>query len=350
MMKAHGLSYDEIGERNGWSYTKVNRAITEGRRRFMRVYEGIESGEECDRFAPIVEALAGGSATAAQVLEIRPHLRHCTACRAAVRDLHLSRLAARRCSCRSSPWPSRAAYRLRASRSACTSSPSRPRCRSSGSPTTWGICRSSSLRQPTSRSAAVGSRACDRASRSSSIERAPPTSQPGSRSRRPAAAGGSRRWPRYSDCASAGRASEPSAPCRDWSRTPRIDLAGSMLSSTLRAITELQTNATALRRRAIATPHTRPLPRAPQVRSDSLGRHRLQSRRPVRLDARHSGGNKRQDAARAVKREFGSEDPNPGNEAATPVAAHAASSAARASPRVQPAAQEFNPAEQEFTP
>ena len=31
MMKAHSLSYEEIGERNGWSYTKVNRAITEGR-------------------------------------------------------------------------------------------------------------------------------------------------------------------------------------------------------------------------------------------------------------------------------------------------------------------------------
>jgi RNA polymerase sigma factor (sigma-70 family) len=92
MMKAHGLSYEEIGKRNGWTYTKVNRAITEGRRRFMRVYEGIESGQECERFGPIVEALAGGTATAAQVLAIRPHLRHCTVCRAAVRDLHLSRL------------------------------------------------------------------------------------------------------------------------------------------------------------------------------------------------------------------------------------------------------------------
>lgn len=91
MMKAHGLSYDEIGERNGWTYTKVNRAITEGRRQFLRKYEGIESGEECERFAPIVEALAEGSASSAQLLEIRPHLRHCTACRATVRELHLSR-------------------------------------------------------------------------------------------------------------------------------------------------------------------------------------------------------------------------------------------------------------------
>src|SRR4051812_33378474 len=91
MMKAHGLSYEEIGKRNGWTYTKVNRVLTEGRRRFMDAYEGIESGAECERFAGIVEALATGGATAAQLVQIRPHLRHCIACRAAVRDLHLSR-------------------------------------------------------------------------------------------------------------------------------------------------------------------------------------------------------------------------------------------------------------------
>ena len=92
MMKAHGLSYEEIGERQGWSYTKVNRAITEGRRRFLAAYEGIESGGECERYAPVLEALSAGSATSAQVLSIRPHLRHCGVCRATVRELHLSRL------------------------------------------------------------------------------------------------------------------------------------------------------------------------------------------------------------------------------------------------------------------
>ena len=92
MMKAHGLSYAEIGERNGWSYTKVNRAVTEGRRRFINTYNGIEAGEECERFEPIVQALSAGSATTAQVLQIRPHLRHCNACRATVRELHVSRL------------------------------------------------------------------------------------------------------------------------------------------------------------------------------------------------------------------------------------------------------------------
>jgi RNA polymerase sigma factor (sigma-70 family) len=92
MLKAHGLSYKEIGERCGWSYTKVNRSITEGRRRFMAAYDAIETGAECERFAPIVQALADGNASSKQVLTIRPHLRHCTACRATVRDLHLSRL------------------------------------------------------------------------------------------------------------------------------------------------------------------------------------------------------------------------------------------------------------------
>jgi hypothetical protein len=66
--------------------------VTEGRRRFLQTYEGIESGAECERYGPIVEALSTGSATTAQVLQIRPHLRHCTACRASVRELHVSRL------------------------------------------------------------------------------------------------------------------------------------------------------------------------------------------------------------------------------------------------------------------
>ena len=92
LLKAEGLSYHEIGERCGWSYTKVNRAITEGRRRFMQAYAAIESGDECDRFAPVLAALARGTASSAELVEVRPHLRHCTACRATVRELHMSGL------------------------------------------------------------------------------------------------------------------------------------------------------------------------------------------------------------------------------------------------------------------
>ncbi len=56
----------------------------------MTVFQAIESGEACERYLPTIAALAGGSATSAEVVEIRPHLRHCSACRATVRQLHLS--------------------------------------------------------------------------------------------------------------------------------------------------------------------------------------------------------------------------------------------------------------------
>jgi RNA polymerase sigma factor (sigma-70 family) len=92
MLKAEGLSYNEIGERLGWTYTKVNRCITEGRRRFMRLYEELETGVECERLAPTLHALAEGTASAESLLELRPHLRNCAGCRATIRALHNSHL------------------------------------------------------------------------------------------------------------------------------------------------------------------------------------------------------------------------------------------------------------------
>jgi RNA polymerase sigma factor (sigma-70 family) len=92
MLKAEGLSYVEIGERLGWTYTKVNRCITEGRKRFMRLYEELETGAECERLAPVLASLAAGEASADELLDIRPHLRNCAGCRATVRALHASRL------------------------------------------------------------------------------------------------------------------------------------------------------------------------------------------------------------------------------------------------------------------
>jgi RNA polymerase sigma factor (sigma-70 family) len=89
MLKAQGYSYEEIGTHLGWTYTKVNRSITEGRRRFMKVFRAIESGEACEQYAATIAALAGGTASSAEVIEIRPYLRHCSACRATVRRLHV---------------------------------------------------------------------------------------------------------------------------------------------------------------------------------------------------------------------------------------------------------------------
>jgi len=86
-LKAQGLSYAEIAERQQWTYTKVNRCLTEGRRAFLRRYAGIEAGEECERWAPVVAALVDGEASADQLAAARPHLRRCAACRATVREL-----------------------------------------------------------------------------------------------------------------------------------------------------------------------------------------------------------------------------------------------------------------------
>jgi RNA polymerase sigma factor (sigma-70 family) len=87
-LKAEGFSYAEICEQTGWTHTKVNRCITEGRRAFLTRYERIEGGDECERWLPLLSAIVDGEATPEQLIEIRPHLRHCTACRATVRELH----------------------------------------------------------------------------------------------------------------------------------------------------------------------------------------------------------------------------------------------------------------------
>ncbi len=92
MLKANGLSYEEIGRELQWTYTKVNRCLTEGRARFLKVYAEIEAGESCERFAPTLAALAAGTASAEALLELRPHIRNCAACRATVRELHATRL------------------------------------------------------------------------------------------------------------------------------------------------------------------------------------------------------------------------------------------------------------------
>ena len=87
-LKALGHSYEQICEATGWTYTKVNRCLAEGRKSFLERYAGIESGQECVRLAPALSAFVDGEADAAQTVALRTHLRQCLACRAAVRGLH----------------------------------------------------------------------------------------------------------------------------------------------------------------------------------------------------------------------------------------------------------------------
>ena len=89
-LKAQGHSYNDIGAITGWSYTKVNRCLTEGRRSFLERYAGIESGDECARWTPVLSAMVDGEATQAQILELRPHLRNCPGCRTRLKAMQAS--------------------------------------------------------------------------------------------------------------------------------------------------------------------------------------------------------------------------------------------------------------------
>ena len=85
MLLASGLSYREIASTKGWTYTKVNRLITEGRRAFRRGAAEIEAGAACTRWSPTLTRIADGEATEAERAQMEPHLQRCTACRAALR-------------------------------------------------------------------------------------------------------------------------------------------------------------------------------------------------------------------------------------------------------------------------
>jgi RNA polymerase sigma factor (sigma-70 family) len=86
VLRAEGFSYREICAMTGWSYTKVNRLLTEGRRAFLRRVSGIERGAECARYEPLLSALADGEASAEELAQLRPHMRTCLSCRAALRE------------------------------------------------------------------------------------------------------------------------------------------------------------------------------------------------------------------------------------------------------------------------
>ena len=86
LLKAEGYSYKQIQEITGWTYTKVNRCLTEGRKAFLERVAGIEAGSECERLAPLLSRLVDGEANAEDLAALRPHIRTCLSCRAALRE------------------------------------------------------------------------------------------------------------------------------------------------------------------------------------------------------------------------------------------------------------------------
>jgi len=86
LLRAEGYSYQEICEITGWTYTKVNRALTEGRQALAITLAGIQGGIECAKLAPQLSALADGEASAADLAALRPHLKTCLSCRATLKE------------------------------------------------------------------------------------------------------------------------------------------------------------------------------------------------------------------------------------------------------------------------
>jgi DNA-directed RNA polymerase specialized sigma24 family protein len=87
VLQAAGRTYAEIEAETGWSHTKVNRALTEGRAAFRTLVSALEAGDECARHAPLLPALARGRAPADAIVPLRAHLRACGPCRARLAEL-----------------------------------------------------------------------------------------------------------------------------------------------------------------------------------------------------------------------------------------------------------------------
>jgi RNA polymerase sigma factor (sigma-70 family) len=82
---AAGYSYAEIGEITGFSHTKVNRTLAEGRERFRGALARSESDGRCAELAPLLSAYADGEASDVDGGIVRGHLRACAACRTTMR-------------------------------------------------------------------------------------------------------------------------------------------------------------------------------------------------------------------------------------------------------------------------
>lgn len=91
---AEGYSYAEIGEITGFSQTKINRCLAEGRERFRSLLSRSEDGRRCGEMRPLISAFCDGEAGNEEVSELREHLRACASCRATLRTYRAAPAAA----------------------------------------------------------------------------------------------------------------------------------------------------------------------------------------------------------------------------------------------------------------
>jgi RNA polymerase sigma factor (sigma-70 family) len=90
-LRGEGYSYAEICEITGWTYTKVNRCLTEGRRAIAIRLAGIRGGIECARLALLLEMLADGGGGEDEVRQLKRHMKSCLGCRTRLKSLRAAK-------------------------------------------------------------------------------------------------------------------------------------------------------------------------------------------------------------------------------------------------------------------
>ncbi|HEU5062964.1 MAG TPA: sigma-70 family RNA polymerase sigma factor [Solirubrobacterales bacterium] len=93
-LRAEGYSYVEISELTGYSQTKVNRCLSEGRERYRQLVARSEDGRRCVELRPLLSAFCDGEARAEEVAQVREHLRACVHCRSTLRAYRAAPAAA----------------------------------------------------------------------------------------------------------------------------------------------------------------------------------------------------------------------------------------------------------------
>lgn len=86
LLRAEELDYPEICKQTGFSYAKVNRLLSEGRKTMRSRHEMLVTGTECRKLEESFSAYVDGVADAATVSAIEMHLTNCLGCKATVRD------------------------------------------------------------------------------------------------------------------------------------------------------------------------------------------------------------------------------------------------------------------------
>jgi RNA polymerase sigma factor (sigma-70 family) len=84
-LRAEGYSYAEIGELTGFSQTKINRVLAEGRDRFRHLVSSSEDGSRCRELRPLLSAFCDGETSPRDSATVREHLRACGHCRSTMR-------------------------------------------------------------------------------------------------------------------------------------------------------------------------------------------------------------------------------------------------------------------------